>query len=95
MADTEAGSHVPDVDTAHLHSKETTSDASLAFQDHAYLSYLIPAATDLELEDLFKNVDSGKPVLDSIEQRDGVFFGASGPPGLLGTRRKRSCHLLI
>ena len=50
-------------------------DADSSFLEEALLSYLLPAATDVELEDLFRNIDQSKPVLDSIPRRDAVFFG--------------------
>lgn len=47
------------------------------FVEHSYLTYMIPMETSLDLEKAFKSVEPGKSVLDSIQQRDSLFFGWS------------------
>ncbi|PHH70625.1 hypothetical protein CDD82_7009 [Ophiocordyceps australis] len=42
--------------------------------DESYLAYLVPADSHLDLEHLFANSQAGKAVLDSIAQRQALFF---------------------
>lgn len=50
-------------------------DASAAFADQSHLAYFVPLASDLELEDVFKDFGQGQSVTDSIPQRESLFFG--------------------
>ncbi|KND95233.1 hypothetical protein TOPH_00311 [Tolypocladium ophioglossoides CBS 100239] len=49
-------------------------DPSSSFADNAYLTYLVPAETDLDLDRVFRDADSNRSILESIEQRDALFF---------------------
>ncbi|KAM4054909.1 TRAPP trafficking subunit trs65 domain-containing protein [Hirsutella rhossiliensis] len=49
-------------------------DAATSFVEASYLTYLVPAETDLDLDKAFKDVDAAKSILDSIPQRDTLFF---------------------
>ncbi|KAL0936571.1 uncharacterized protein CTRU02_208786 [Colletotrichum truncatum] len=44
------------------------------FIENAFLSYMVPKATSLDLEEAFKDVDDTKALFDSIERRDSLFF---------------------
>ncbi|TDZ22293.1 hypothetical protein Cob_v005131 [Colletotrichum orbiculare MAFF 240422] len=44
------------------------------FVENSFLSYIIPRATNLVLEEAFKDVDDTKALFDSIERRDSLFF---------------------
>lgn len=50
-------------------------DPAADFADQAYLTYLIPSETDLDLETAFKGLEQGKSISESIEQRESLFFG--------------------
>lgn len=54
-------------------------DPGAVFAEQSHLAYLIPPATNLELEDLFKNIGDGSSIIDSIKQRDSLFFGKFDP----------------
>lgn len=45
------------------------------FVENAFLTYIIPKATNLDLEEAFKDVEDTGALLDSIERRDSLFFG--------------------
>ncbi|PNY24513.1 Uncharacterized protein TCAP_05556 [Tolypocladium capitatum] len=49
-------------------------DPSSSFADNAFLTYLVPAETDLDLDRAFKDADSNRSILESIEQRSALFF---------------------
>jgi hypothetical protein len=56
----------------------TTSEVSNpdhSFLDKSYLTYLVPSATDLQLDEAFRNDGAGKSPIDGIEQREWLFFG--------------------
>ncbi|KHN96408.1 uncharacterized protein MAM_05697 [Metarhizium album ARSEF 1941] len=42
--------------------------------EQSYLAYVVPARTELDLESVFKDVDPGKPIFESIEQRELLLF---------------------
>ncbi|WYZ42850.1 hypothetical protein EsH8_VI_000549 [Colletotrichum jinshuiense] len=44
------------------------------FIENAFLSYFIPKATNLNLEEAFRGVDDTKALFDSIARRDALFF---------------------
>ncbi|TKW53179.1 hypothetical protein CTA1_12931 [Colletotrichum tanaceti] len=44
------------------------------FIDNAFLTYFIPEATNLDLEEAFKGVDDTKALFDSIKRRDILYF---------------------
>ncbi|KAF4123907.1 hypothetical protein GMORB2_5623 [Geosmithia morbida] len=52
----------------------TAGDTSATFAEKSYLAYFIPLATDLELEDVFKDFGQRQSVTDSIPQRESLFF---------------------
>lgn len=45
------------------------------FVENSFLSYIIPQATDLDLEELSTEASGTGSVFDSIEQRKTLFFG--------------------
>ncbi|GJC99676.1 hypothetical protein ColKHC_08502 [Colletotrichum higginsianum] len=49
--------------------------AVAGFIDNAFLTYFIPEATNLDLEEAFKGVDDTKALFDSIKRRDTLYFG--------------------
>ncbi|PHH59707.1 hypothetical protein CDD81_2653 [Ophiocordyceps australis] len=55
----------------------STAAPSPSLCDESYLTYLVPADSQLDLEHLFANSDGGKAVLDSIAQRHTLFFDES------------------
>lgn len=67
------------------------SDPGAVFTEQSHLTYLVPAATNLELEDLFKEVEQGQSIIDSIKQRDSLFFGTR--PYLLSPAHTRHAIL--
>uniref|UniRef100_L2GIH5 Trafficking protein particle complex II-specific subunit 65 IgD3 domain-containing protein n=1 Tax=Colletotrichum fructicola (strain Nara gc5) TaxID=1213859 RepID=L2GIH5_COLFN len=44
------------------------------FIENAFLTYIIPKATNLNLEEAFKDVDDTQALFDSIERRENLFF---------------------
>ncbi|KZL70760.1 hypothetical protein CI238_09420 [Colletotrichum incanum] len=44
------------------------------FVDNAFLTYFIPEATNLDLEEAFKGVEDTKALFDSIKRRDTLYF---------------------
>ncbi|OLN95895.1 hypothetical protein CCHL11_04998 [Colletotrichum chlorophyti] len=48
--------------------------AVVEFLENAFLTYFIPKATNLDLEDAVKDVDDTQALFDSIERRDSLFF---------------------
>ncbi|GJC86997.1 hypothetical protein ColLi_09835 [Colletotrichum liriopes] len=44
------------------------------FIDNAFLTYFIPEATNLDLEEAFKGVEDTKALFDSIKRRDTLYF---------------------
>ena len=65
------------VTTEHLTnlSGQQTTDPSATFVEKSHLAYMIPATTDLNLEEAFGNIESGESFLDSVQQRQSLFFG--------------------
>ncbi|POR39653.1 Uncharacterized protein TPAR_00160 [Tolypocladium paradoxum] len=69
---------MPDRDA--VTTEDLTSSVGLAqdpgsrFADNAHLTYLVPAETDLDLDRAFKDADGNKSILESMEQRDALFF---------------------
>lgn len=76
MADVEAAAP-PAItgDNFNLSTGPVVRDPGAVFAEQSHLAYLIPPATDLELEDLFKDIAEGSSIIDSIKQRDSLFFG--------------------
>lgn len=50
-------------------------DPSTVFADQAYLTYCVPAETDVKLEAALKRIEDGENSIESIPQRDFLFFG--------------------
>ncbi|KAF9870024.1 hypothetical protein CkaCkLH20_12504 [Colletotrichum karsti] len=44
------------------------------FIEHAFLTYIIPKATNLDLEEAFKDVEDTQAYFDNIERRENLFF---------------------
>ncbi|QPH01040.1 hypothetical protein C2857_005232 [Epichloe festucae Fl1] len=57
-----------------LQGADAAHDPSDDFVKQSYLTYAIPAATDIDLEQAFRDVEAGKSILESIQQRDSLFF---------------------
>ncbi|TQV99409.1 hypothetical protein V2A60_004883 [Cordyceps javanica] len=49
-------------------------DTSGSFTDQSYLTYLVPSETDINLDDAFSRLDQDKSILESIPQRETLFF---------------------
>lgn len=71
--DTDA--HDADVNDAN----NATSTVSSDFIDQSYLTYVVPLRTNLDLDQAFKDADAGKSILDSLQQRDALYFGEHCP----------------
>lgn len=50
-------------------------DPAVSFAEKCYLSYLVPAVTDTDLDELFKDVEPGQPIIESFKTRETLFFG--------------------
>lgn len=46
-----------------------------SFAEQAYLSYLIPSSTNVDIEEILQGAESGRTAIDSIKQRESLFFG--------------------
>jgi hypothetical protein len=55
----------------------TVQDTIADFSDRSHLTYFIPSQTSAEVEDVFQDLEQGKPLLESIEKRSSLFFGKS------------------
>lgn len=65
-------------------SQSLPRDNSGSFTDQSYLTYLVPSETDINLDEAFQGLEQGKSILESIPQRETLFFG---------TTSHRSSHL--
>lgn len=64
--------------TASNMAVSTTSEVANpdhSFLDKSYLTYLVPSATDLQVDEAFKTDGAGKSPIDGLEQREWLFFG--------------------
>ena len=59
---------------------DLANDATYDFIEQAFLSYAVPAATNVDLETAFKDFDGGKSIAESITQRECLFFGTLARP---------------
>ncbi|KAK2612433.1 hypothetical protein QQS21_001537 [Conoideocrella luteorostrata] len=50
------------------------NDPSYDFIEQSYLTYAVPARTSIDLDGAFKDAEAGQSILDSIEQRESLFF---------------------
>jgi hypothetical protein len=57
-------------------------DPGASFVQKSHLAYIVPSRTDLDLDEVFKNIEQGGSILDTIKQRDTLFFGKYWPPYL-------------
>jgi hypothetical protein len=71
----QAGPRADQSDTSYVPGVEVPLDSGTTFADQSYLTYLVPASTNLDLENLFGDIDAGKPILESIKTRESLFFG--------------------
>jgi hypothetical protein len=55
--------------------REDDQSSPSDFIENSYVTYIIPFATDLNLEELFNGADDSGADFDSIEQRQSLFFG--------------------
>jgi hypothetical protein len=65
---------VPDMEQAAAQAPD------VAFVERSQLSYIIPLQTGLRLEDAFGSIEQSQSIVDSIEQRETLFFGEPQPP---------------
>lgn len=81
MAEAEAtlAPAIPGDNLASLNTGHLVSDPGAVFAEQSHLAYLVPPTTDLDLEDLFKDIAEGSSIIDSIKQRDSLFFGTAYP----------------
>lgn len=66
-------------------------DHSGSFTDQSYLTYLVPAETDINLDEAFKGLEQGKTVLESIPQRETLFFGTVLTPSTHALNKLLTC----
>lgn len=52
-----------------------TQDPGVDFAEKSQLTYIIPSQTNLDLETVFKDGESGDSILDCIDTREFLFFG--------------------
>lgn len=50
-------------------------DGAFSFIENSYLSYIVPKATDLDLELASQDAEDTGSLFDTIEQRKSLFFG--------------------
>lgn len=55
------------------------NDPTYDFIEQSYLTYLVPSRTSIDLDKAFKDVSTGNSILESIEQRESLFFGMKRP----------------
>ena len=53
------------------------NDSSLDFAEKSYLTYCVPTQTDLNLDEAFKDIESGRTFLEDLKKRTALFFGTS------------------
>lgn len=53
----------------------STTNAATDLINNSYLTYLVPAETNIDLEKALEGFDGSKTVSELIEQRDTLFFG--------------------
>ncbi|KPM44663.1 hypothetical protein AK830_g1883 [Neonectria ditissima] len=68
MSQSDAASPPPE------HLTVFTPGVASDFAEQSQLTYLIPSESNLDLEEAFKNLETGKSILDSIEVRESLFF---------------------
>ena len=60
---------------------EDVRDTDDSFLDGLYLNYIVPSATNLQLERILEQATPPyQTALDAIEQREWLFFGTSSQP---------------
>lgn len=50
-------------------------DGAFSFIENSHLSYIVPRATNLDLEEVSQNVDDTRTLFDTIEKRQYLYFG--------------------
>ncbi|KFH47912.1 hypothetical protein ACRE_011370 [Hapsidospora chrysogenum ATCC 11550] len=65
---------VADGESLNLSGAAAAQDPAAAFAEKSHLTYVVPSATGLELEDLFKDAEQGQSIIDSIQRRESLFF---------------------
>lgn len=53
----------------------TAPDQTLGFAEKSHLTYIIPSETRIDLDAAFRHIKPDTSVVDSIEQRESLFFG--------------------
>lgn len=60
-------------------SLDQPGEAGSTLADESYLTFMIPADTNLQLDTIFNGPNGGDAILNSIEQRESLFFGMCFP----------------
>jgi hypothetical protein len=50
-------------------------DGAFSFIENSYLSYIIPRATDLDLEEVSQDLEDTGALFETIEKRQSLYFG--------------------
>jgi hypothetical protein len=66
---------VADGESLDMSAGAAAHDPATAFAEQSHLTYVVPSATGLELEDLFEDAEQGQSIIDSIQRRESLFFG--------------------
>ncbi|KAG6002546.1 hypothetical protein E4U21_002970 [Claviceps maximensis] len=61
-------------DTNEANEANDPNDASSKFVDQSYLTYVVPLKTNVDLDQVFKDADAGKSILDSLQPRATLYF---------------------
>lgn len=54
---------------------EPEDSSTDSFVENSQITYLVPSATNINLEQLFKDADDSQAVFDSVDRRESLFFG--------------------
>lgn len=58
-----------------VNPSKNDNDASPDIVEQSYLTYVVPSQTNIDLDKAFQDADAGKSIIDSLQQRDSLFFG--------------------
>ena len=54
-----------------------TTDADQSFLGRSYLTYMVPFATNLELEEALQHPDGPGKAVEELQKREWLFFGTA------------------
>ncbi|KAG6123551.1 hypothetical protein E4U13_005019 [Claviceps humidiphila] len=57
-----------------VNPSKNDNDASPDIVEQSYLTYVVPSQTNIDLDKAFQDADAGKSILNSLQQRDSLFF---------------------